>query len=179
MAIKGYFSNIPSIEYGTKVATNLIARPKVKEFILNNPNVVYDYVVKDGERPDQVASAYYGESNFVWLIFLANDIVDPYHDWPLTQSQLKELLNIKYGSNAIAKSTILHYKHNTKGTLITKETFDLNATMQKIQSSDYTAINAYDFEDDKNESKRLIKLIDTRLASQAYAKLREAMIESV
>ena len=179
MAIKGYFNNLPTIEYGTKVARNLITRPKIKEFILGNPNVIYDYVIKDGERPDIIANAYYGDSNFVWLIFLANNIVDPYYDWPLTQEQFKDFNIDKYGSVETAKSTIKHYKHNTKGTLITKETYDLNATMLKIVASDYQSVDVYKFEDEANEAKRSIKLIDARLATSAFAKLREAMIENV
>lgn len=179
MAIKGYFNNLPTIEYGTKVARNLITRPKIKEFILGNPNVIYDYVIKDGERPDIIANAYYGDSNFVWLIFLANNIVDPYYDWPLTQEQFKDFIIDKYGSVETAKSTIKHYKHKTKGTLITKETYDLNATMLKIVASDYQSVDVYKFEDEANEAKRSIKLIDARLATSAFAKLREAMIENV
>lgn len=179
MAIKGYFNNLPTIEYGTKVARNLITRPKIKEFILGNPNVIYDYVIKDGERPDIIANAYYGDSNFVWLIFLANNIVDPYYDWPLTQEQFKDFIIDKYGSVETAKSTIKHYKHKTKGTLITKETYDLNATMLKIVASDYESVDVYKFEDEANEAKRSIKLIDARLATSAFAKLREAMIENV
>lgn len=179
MAIKGYFNNLPTIEYGKKIARNLITRPKIKEFILGNPNVIYDYVIKDGERPDTIANAYYGDSNFVWLIFLANNIVDPYYDWPLTQEQFKDFIIDKYGSVETAKSTIKHYKHKTKGTLITKDTFDLNATMLKIQASDYQSVDVYNFEDEANEAKRSIKLIDSRLATSAFAKLREAMIENV
>ena len=179
MAIKGYFNNLPTIEYGTKVARNLITRPKIKEFILGNPNVIYDYVIKDGERPDVIANAYYGDSNFVWLIFLANNIVDPYYDWPLTQEQFKDFIIDKYGSVETAKNTIKHYKHKTKGTLITKETYDLNATMLKIVASDYQSVDVYKFEDEANEAKRSIKLIDARLATNAFAKLREAMIENV
>lgn len=185
MAIKGYFNNLPTIEYGKKIARNLITRPKIKEFILGNPNVIYDYVIKDGERPDTIANAYYGDSNFVWLIFLANNIVDPYYDWPLTQEQFKDFIIDKYGSVETAKSTIKHYKHKTKGTLITKDTFDLNATMQKLQVDEndnpvnYEAVDVYKFEDEANEAKRSIKLIDSRLATSAFAKLREAMIENV
>jgi len=178
MAIKGYFNNLPTIQYGSKVARNLITRPKIKDFILGNPTVIYDYVIKDGERPDTIANAYYGDSNFVWLVFLANNIVDPYYDWPLTQNQFKEYIIDKYGSVELAKSTIKHYVHKTKGTVITKETFDLNATMLKIVASDYKSVDVYKFEDEANEAKRSIKLIDSRLATDAFSKLRNAMIEN-
>ena len=51
--------------------------------------------------------------------------------------------------------------------------------MLKIVASDYQSVDVYKFEDEANEAKRSIKLIDARLATSAFAKLREAMIENV
>ena len=178
MALKGYFANIPSIEYGTKIARNLNTRPRIKEQILKNPHVIYDYVIQDGERPDLVANGYYGNPNFVWLIFLANNIIDPYYDWPLNTNQMQDFLKDKYGSLAEAQSKIVHYKHKTKSTIISKETKDLNSTFGKINENDYSPVYAYDNEIEINEAKRTIKLIDRRLASTAYEALRDAMIEN-
>lgn len=186
MAVRGYFANIPSIEYGTKVAKNLLARPLIKEKILNNPNIIYDYVIKDGERPDQIANDYYGNVNFVWLIFLTNSIVDPYYDWPLTSRQLEIFIKDKYGSVEASKdntstTNIVHYKHNTKGTIISKDTYDSGAhTWSKLYGaqSQYTAVRQYRYEVDRNEAKRTIKIVDSRVASTAFELLREAMIEN-
>lgn len=185
MAVRGYFSHIPSIEYGTKVARNLITRPIIKQKILNNPNIIYDYVVKDGERPDIVADAYYGNVNYVWLIFLANDIVDPYYDWPLTTNQFEQFIIDKYGSIEASKDTtsttnIIHYKHNTKDTIISKDTYDMGAQSwnSKIVQGQYTAVRQYEFELEKNEAKRTIKLVDSRVAGNAFEILREAMLEN-
>ena len=71
---KGYFSDFPQIEYQGKIARNLISRPKIKETLLNNPTAIYDYTVSNDLRPDQVAHLYYGDSELLWLIFLANNI---------------------------------------------------------------------------------------------------------
>ena len=173
---KGYFSDFPQIEYQGKIARNLISRPKIKETLLNNPTAIYDYTVSNDLRPDQVAHLYYGDSELLWLIFLANNITDPYYSWPLTQSQFKDHLVAKYGSVATAQSTVKHYKHNTKGTIITKDTYDLNNTFNNIIAGQYTAVSAYTFEDELNESKRNIKIIDRRLANDAKNLLREIMI---
>ena len=185
MAVRGYFNNIPSIEYGTKIAKNLIARPLIKEKLINNPNIIYDYVIKDGQRPDTIADAYYGNVNYVWLIFLVNNIVDPYYDWPLTESQFQDFIKDKYGSIEAAKDTtittnIVHYVHNTKGTIISKDTYDMGAQSwnTSIVQGQYTAVRQYKFEQDKNEAKRTIKLIDSRVAGNAFEILREAMLEN-
>ena len=173
---KSYFNDFPQIEYQGKIARNLMSRPKIKDQLLGNPNAFYDYVIKDDLRPDQLSYLYYDDPHLVWLIFLANNIVDPYYDWPLNQNQFEDFLISKYGTVAAAQAKILHYKHNVKGTIITKETFDLNATFGKIVAGQYTAVYAYDYEDDLNESKRQIKLIDKSLANGAKEALRNIMI---
>ena len=81
----GYFSDFAAIEYQGKIAKNLMQRPQIKTQILGNPNTFYDFTIKEDLRPDQVSYLYYDDPNLVWLIFLANNIVDPYYDWPLTQ----------------------------------------------------------------------------------------------
>ncbi len=177
MAIElGYFKDFPKIEYQGKIARNLISRPKIKDQILGNPTAFYDYVITDDLRPDQVSYLYYDDPQYVWLIFLANNIVDPYYEWPLNQNNFESFLISKYGTVAAAQAKILHYKHNTKGTIITKDTYDLNATFGKIVAGQYTAVYAYDYEDDLNEAKRKIKLVDKRLASSAKSILRDTMI---
>lgn len=175
MASKSYFKNFPIIEYNAKIARNIIARPRLKESILSNPLAFYDYVIEHDMRPDQVAAGYYNDPSLLWLIFLANDIVDPYYQWPLTQEQFRRHLIAKYGSVETAQSTILHYKHKTKNQIISKDTYTLNGTFGKIQAADYTPVYAYTYEDDLNESKRTIKLVDYRLASKAAKMLKSAM----
>ena len=122
MNIHGYFKDFPKVEYQGKIARNLISRPKIKDQILGNPTSFYDYVITDDLRPDQVSYLYYDDPQYVWLIFLANNIVDPYYEWPLNQNNFESFLISKYGTVAAAQAKILHYKHNTKGTIITKET---------------------------------------------------------
>ena len=191
MATKAYFRHFPIIQYGTKIARNIIARPRLKEQILNNPLSFYDYVIEHDQRPDQVASNYYEDPELVWLIFLANDIVDPYYQWPLTQSQFYDHLKEKYGSLEEAKSKILHYKQvdsngNATGTKISKETYDLHiagtvATLagvtKAVSVSNYKPVYAYDYEDEVNEAKRTIRLVDYRLSEKAANILRKAMNE--
>ena len=172
----GYFSDFQSIEYQGKIAKNLMQRPQIKTQILGNPNTFYDFTVKEDLRPDQVAYLYYDDTNLVWLVFLANNIVDPYYQWPLTQHQFEDYLISKYGTVDIAKARILHYKHKTKKTKITKETYDLNSTFSYIVAGDYSPVYAYDYEDELNEAKRNIKLVDRRLANKAKTLLRDVMI---
>ena len=191
-ASRGYFSDFPQIEYQAKIARSIMARPRIASSLLSNPAAIYSYTVNNDLRPDQVAHLYYGDSELLWLIFLANNIVDPYYGWPLTQNTFQDFIISKYGSIALAKSTIKHYRYQEKDKatdekwktkeIITKETYDLNGTFSTLrtisnaQLQRYQAVTAFIYEEELNESKRVIKVIDRRLAGNAKQILRETMI---
>jgi len=98
------FQHYPKVEYGTKIATNLTTRLRLRETIFERFSSYYPYYIKEGERPDMVSFNYYDDSTLMWLIFLVNDIVDPYFDWPMTDLQLQRVAVKKYGSVPAADS---------------------------------------------------------------------------
>ena len=104
MARGQYFESFPEIVYGTQIAKNLLARPSIITTVFNNTSSFYDYVIKDDLRPDQVAGLYYDDPNLVWLIFLMNNIIDPYYDWPLTDAQFDLFMETEYGSRAASQA---------------------------------------------------------------------------
>ena len=191
-ASRGYFSDFPQIEYQAKIARSIMARPRIASSLLSNPAAIYSYTINNDLRPDQVAHLYYGDSELLWLIFLANNIVDPYYGWPLSQHTFEDFIISKYGTIANAKSTIKHYRYQEKDKvtdeqfktkeIITKETFDLHSTFDTLRTitdvelQRYQAVTAFIHEEELNESKRVIKVIDRRLAGNAKQILRETMI---
>jgi len=184
MASKAYFKGFPTITYGAKIAKNIMARPRIKESILRNPLTFYKYVIEHDQRPDQVAANYYDDPELVWLVFLANDIVDPYYQWPLSQAQFYDAMAEKYGSLTTARSKILHYKNSETGTTISKETYDLHTAgtvtvlpgiTNAVNASNYKPVYAFNYEDELNEAKRTIQLVDYRMADRASELLKEAM----
>lgn len=170
-----YFDQFPSVVYGTKVARDLIARPNVVNRVFNSPFAFFDYVVEHDQRPDQVAQHYYGDPDLAWLILLTNKILDPYTQWPMNQEDFYRYLANKYGSLALAQSTILHYKHVSKDIIISNDTYTLNAVFGKIQAADYEPVYAFTYEVDLNDVKRNIKLLDRRHVPQVKEELRTIM----
>ena len=52
--------------------------------------------VRDGERPEDVATRLYRNPFYNWTILIINDIVNYHDQWPRTQKQLEEYVNEKY-----------------------------------------------------------------------------------
>jgi hypothetical protein len=193
-----YFDTLPKMlvtENGiTKVATNLIARANIVPELLNNPALFYKYDIQEGDTPEIIAKKYYGDVYRYWAIFLANQLMDPQWDWPMSGKVFNDYLNAKYGTTST--NTVHHFEKvitqidNVSNT-ITKNVVEItedeyNSLSNTVES--YTipmagtvtvstvkgAVTIYDYEYNKNESKRSIKLLNksyiTQLESQ-FAKL--------
>jgi hypothetical protein len=172
-----------------KVVTNILARTKMIDSIKNSSYVYYTYDVQDGDTPEILASKYYDNPNRHWIILFANDIVDPVYDWPLSTRDFANFIDAKYGSYATASTQIHHYeKIITKTDSLTRtvtvnryevdsttyatipastfETFDLKDGNSVTIETTKRIVYAYDYENDLNESKRSIKIIDKAYISQ-------------
>ena len=176
------FYNIDKIKpiRGT-FSTNILTRIKAKPEIFKNVFTYYPYRVEEFERPDTLASKYYGSSDFTFLIFLANDITDPMYDWPLFGDDFENLIIEKYGSVTDARTGIHHYekilrtevpasadqsKVLEKVAIIDKETYDDTAEASR------KIIYNYDYEVIENNKKKNIVLIEDIYAKQILNELR-------
>lgn len=104
------FSKFPAVSYNGSIITNITVRLKFDEMVENNLMAFYPYTVQEGERADVVAYNYYGDANYAWLIYLANNIYDPLEDWHKTEDQFKRYLTSTYGSPAAAQEKVMFYR---------------------------------------------------------------------
>lgn len=108
----GYFNTFPTITYANNQVTNLITKAKFDQSVQRNLAVYYSYNIVEGERADQLAERFYGDPTLDWIIYLSNDIIDPYHDWPLTYNQFNSFIISKYGSIERSTQKIAFYRNN-------------------------------------------------------------------
>lgn len=128
----GFFNYFPTISYGSTPITNVIAKVRFRDIVSREAAVFYTYTVEEGERPDQIASNYYGESTYDWLVYLCNDITDPYHEWPKSQKVADEYIVQKYGSIANAQLQTAFYRVNPyEDDSITTAAYDALTSKQK------------------------------------------------
>jgi hypothetical protein len=166
-----YFQYLPTFDYSNLTVTNILARAKVREFVLNNASVYYKHRIADGERPDILASKYYGNSNYTWLIFYANDIFDPIFDWPLTGDALEAHMSNTVGSLEVAQQTPHHYLLDGQY-IIDRETYmDINLPANRKR-----VVSVYEHHVNENEKKREIKLIDQAYVRQIVNEMQRLFI---
>lgn len=106
------FTKFPIIFYNDNVAVNLLAKVKFNQAALKASAIYYPYTIAEGERPDVIAANYYDDARYSWLIYMANDIIDPVYDWPLTEEELRKFIIKKYGSLEKAAEGIAFWRTN-------------------------------------------------------------------
>lgn len=91
-----YFQSFPIIEYQGKRVRDITRRNRFSSYLSTNPFLYLPYTVKDDMRAEDVALFYYGSVDYVWLVYLANNIIDPYHEWPMDEKTFNDFLIEKY-----------------------------------------------------------------------------------
>jgi phage terminase large subunit GpA-like protein len=91
-----YFQKLPQLRYNNIDARDITRRVNFLKKSVENPFVFLPYIVEGDMRPEDVAYHYYGSANYAWIVYLANNIIDPYHQWPLSQENFDNYLIRKY-----------------------------------------------------------------------------------
>jgi hypothetical protein len=107
-----YFEKFEQIRYANTTVRNLTQRTAFLSTVYNNPVFYYPYDIREGERPDMIADRYYSDQYMSWLLYLSNNIIDPYHDWYVDQTTFEAFIIKKYGSLANAMTKIKYYRNN-------------------------------------------------------------------
>lgn len=166
--------------------TNITERMKIAERIGQYTSALYDYVIRDGQRPDNVAVEVYRDAKYTWLVLMFNNINSLY-DWPLTSDEFARYLIARYGSIARAAAvTTAHYYYFTRaGAYVTREqylaldSYDRGEALParycytadgyRIDSETYDTLSStqkgnvltpYAYELEENEKKRRIRVLN-------------------
>jgi len=106
------FDKFPKVSYGNNIAINILTSIKFNDIAKRNNFVFYPYVVQEGERADIISANYYDDAKYSWVIYAANDIIDPFYDWPLSENDFKTFIIKKYSSAQAAIEKIVYYTTN-------------------------------------------------------------------
>lgn len=135
-----YFDKLPKIQYDINRApinpkyvtvTNIFFRIRFIQEVINNIDSYFIGEIEEGETPEIVAEKVYGDGGAHWMITIANQILDPQWEWPLTYSEFQKYIVGKYGSLEAAQTQNHHYEMVVKRELspdniITERRYTIN-----------------------------------------------------
>ena len=177
MARLEYFSNFPAVPYAinggpTQFPIDITKRFTITQLLRGKAITFFNYSVEDGERPDIVAHKMYGDERLDWLVLIVNEIQDPFWMWPLSNENLNAMVIQKYGSVSVAYSGVHHYEqifsakrmyNNSDGEIVTTPEISFivdETTYNGLGISARRMVSNYDYENELNESHRLISLVE-------------------
>jgi hypothetical protein len=162
-----HFEYYPKIEYSNNLAVNITVRGKIRDAIKQNTALYYKYSIKDGERPDIISSKYYGNSNYTWAIFYANDIFNPLTEWYIDHANFMKYLTKKYDSVEYSTQTIHHYEYADSYSdnvyVIDEQTYNsylgkYETDSQKLRN--VRTVSIFDYENEINDQRKNIYVLD-------------------
>ena len=97
-----YFRKFPKINYDFKGASasgspqrfpelevvDIFRRIAFTDKTLKDTSNFENYLVREGEKPDDVSYKFYGSPDLWWLVLLSNNILDIENEWPKGVSEI-------------------------------------------------------------------------------------------
>lgn len=163
-----YFKRFPTIFYTLreknvdvfKVVTDITTNVRIRKQALSNITMFETYDIREGETPEIIAEKFYGDATLHWTVMLVNNRYNMYNDFPLSYSELMLFVDKKYPGT---QNSFKEYR---------KDGFVVNST--EIGA---VGITNKDWEIEKNESKRRIKIIAPALISLVVQELKDLVGE--
>lgn len=179
--MSNYFKAFPTILWNNLQMVDISRRVAILQTLSNDPYLFLPYDIQEGDTPESIALYYYGDPKYSWLIYLANNVVDPYTDFFKNEKNFIEFVIDKYAveaqekvgramtrqqilewtRNATISDNIVHYYSQYE-----KDVTISVATYNKFPNAEWFPLRYYEYEELENEKLRTIKIISERYVSQ-------------
>jgi len=158
-------------EYDVIRGIDITNSVRIKKFIKEYRGIQYfPYVIKDGERPDNVSYKFYNDPTYDWIILLVNDMYSIYDDWPKDSATFKNYIEEKYESVQNALSQIKYYYDENKNII------DLT-TYNSLAPGKRSLERVYEYEQRLNTQKSIIKVVNPNIIGSIQSDLNSLNIK--
>jgi len=205
----GYFRELPTLRYPSFLsdktssldyvdAKNLFRRVKLREDLQSIITLFDKYEIPDGFRPDNVAEDLYGSDTLDYVVIVCAGIVNIRDEWPLSNQDLYEYSENKYGVSGLTDIKYYETKlvKDSSGKVILPKgkrvdanfklsyydggityTNDLTKLGTNVASipNPINAISNYEYETIRNEDKRNIFVLKNGFLQQFLDDFKEIM----
>lgn len=137
------------ISYDGDILTDISKRFTIKNIETKySRDIYFEHIIENWKSPENIAYDFYGSCDYVWLILTVNNIVDPIGDWLLQDSEIKDFIIKKYGDT-------MYEPHH----------WEKDGVLYSSKVDGAKSVSNWDYEMDKNEKKRKIRVIYPELVS--------------
>ena len=137
--------------------TNILKRVRMKVDMVKYQSFFVMHNIVEGETPEYLAYEYYGDAELHWVILYAQQMTNPYYDWPLRYYDLKKFVTKKYG---VANMNAVHHYEDADG-------FQVDSTAPGAM-----AITNFLHEETLNDAKRSINMIRPEFVPEIVRELK-------
>ena len=172
-------SQLPDLYYNTSkspldqkllLAKNLWRRGEILKEYKSSLTLFNEYLVQNGEKPEDIALEKYDNPFYNWTILIINDITNYHEQWPRSTMQLQEYVNAKYDNPEATKQHITTEVKDASNNIIVPAGKVVPSTFQIAYWNGSVTVTAnpvypqtyYQYEEELNAKKEKIQIVQPR-----------------
>ena len=149
------------------LAKNIWKRGEILKEFKTSISLFDEFIVKNGERPEDIATQLYRNPFYNWTILIINGITDYYSQWPRSVKQLQEFVDNKYSQPMGTKYYVTTEVKDDNGNVICPAGKVVPQTFQVAYYNGSTTVTAnptvsvsnYQYEEQLNAKKEKIQVV--------------------
>ena len=138
------YNYLPKMEYNGVSIADITINFRLTKLTDNLSNFYTNVDIIEGATPELVSFDAYGTTDYWWLVLIANDVIDPFYDWLMRESEVEAYANKLYDN----VNDIHHW-----------EDVEYNEYTENNVDETLTPVTNIEWEIYKNDKKRRISLI--------------------
>ena len=170
---------------------NIWRRAEVLTEFKSQVTIFNEITVRDGERPEDIATAFYNNPFYNWTVLIANDVVDVYSQWPRSITQLQDFINQKYDNPQATKHHVTTEVKDAKNNIIVEAGKVVASNYQisyyngstTVTATPVVSVSNEQFEFEENAKKAQIQIIKPQIiedfVENYYAILLKGKVDRV
>ena len=170
---------------------NIWRRAEILTEFKSQITIFNEITVRDGERPEDIATAFYNNPFYNWTVLIANDVVDVYSQWPRSITQLQDFINQKYDNPQATKHHVTTEVKDAKNNVIVEAGKVVASNYQisyyngstTVTATPVVSVSNEQFEFEENAKKSRIQIIKPQLiedfVENYYSILSKGRIDNI
>lgn len=174
-----FFSGFPSVPYSQdgfyKEAANIAIGEVMVHNKIDSSYILWKKELFDDDTPVSVSDEVYHDTQYYWTILYVNNIINPYTDWYMSQSEHEDYVQRKYGD----KYALHHFeRRELNKDPVNLDDIETAYELAKWQSHQPQSLYIFpvtnlDYERNINDARRTITIISPKFIGEFAEEFRK------